>query len=238
MVPKKIHKVIIVDGGGLPKSLPPPMIEAMDTFKQHNPEYTHTLYSGKDCEAYIKKHFDARTFGCYLKLKPYAYRVDLFRLLVVYREGGWYSDSKQVCYQPFDVLDNCDKEFVVSLDASINPNCIFNAFFGSVPNHPILKKCIELVLFNIEHEHYGLDCLHPTGPALFMQGAVDYIRKFPGKCLVGKHIIDGKNQSFICFDKQVFIKHKYNSPPVGGIYSDIEGGNNYGEMWNNWDVYN
>ena len=235
MIPEIIHKVIIVDDGEIP-SLPEPMKEAMNTFKENNPKYKHKLYSGKDCEEYIKTHFDNKILDTYLKLKPYSYRADLFRFLVVYNEGGWYSDSKQVCYQPIDKLQN-GKEFIVSLDASINPNCLFTAFFGSIPKHPILKKCIDMIVFNVEHEHYGIDCLYPTGPGLFMQCAVDYIRKYPDRCLIGRHIIDNQKQSFICFDKQIFIKHKYNSPPQGGIYSDIKGGNNYGEMWKNWDVY-
>jgi mannosyltransferase OCH1-like enzyme len=235
MIPKTIHKVIIVDDGEIPP-LPEPMKEAMKTFKEKNQTYEHKLYSGKECEEYIKIHFDEKILKTYLKLKPYSYRADLFRFLVIYNEGGWYSDSKQVCYQSLDELQ-IGKEFVVSLDATINPNCLFTAFFGSVPNHPILKKCIALIIFNVEHKHYGLDCLYPTGPGLFMQGSIDYIRKFPDKCLIGRHIIDGQNQSFICFDKTIFIKHKYNSPPQGGIYSDISGGNNYGEMWKNWDVY-
>ena len=236
MIPKVIHKVIIVDGNKIPP-LPQPMMEAMKTFQEKNTTYVHKLYSGDDCENYIKTNFDIKTLNAFLKLKPYSYRADLFRFLVVYNEGGWYSDSKQVCLESLAELQS-EKDFVVSLDAAINPNCLFTAFFGSVAKHPILKKCIDIILFNIEHEHYGLDCLYPTGPGVFMQGAIDYLRRFPEKCLVGRHIIDNQNQSFICFDKKIFLKHKYNSPPQGGIYSDVPGGNNYGEMWANLNVYN
>ena len=234
MIPKIIHKVIIVDGDAIPP-LPDKMVEAIDSFKVHNPTYQHKLYSGKDCIAYIRKYFDDRILNCFLKLKPYSYRADLFRYLVLYNEGGWYSDSKQVCYNNFDIFD---KDFVVSLDAHINPNCLFTAFIGSVRGHPILKKTIDIVLFNIEHEHYGLNCLYVTGPGVFMQGAIDFLRRHGDKCIVGKHIIDNMHQSFICFGKHKLIKHKYNSPRVGGIYSDIPGGNNYGDMWKIYDIYN
>lgn len=236
MIPRTIHKVIIVDGGEIPE-LPSLMVDAIDTFKVINPNYEHKLYSGNDCEDYIKRHFDDKILDTYLALKPYSYRADLFRFLVLYNEGGWYSDSKQVCYNPIDKLQQ-GKDFVVSIDAPINPNCLFTAFFGSIPGHPILKKCIDMIVFNVEHEHYGHDCLYVTGPGLFMQCAIDHLRMFPTKCLIGRHIIDEKGQSFVCFDREIFVKHKYNSPRVGGIYSDIPGGNNYGEMWKAWDVYN
>jgi len=237
MIPKIIHKVIIVDGGEIPK-IPKHMKDAMDTFKHHNPDYKHNLYSGNECEEYIKKHYDEEMLEMYLKFKPFAFRADLFRLLVIYNEGGWYSDSKEVCYEPFDKLNSLEKELYIAIDAPINPNCIINGFFGAVPKHPVIKKYIDTILFNIKNRHYGIDCLYVTGPGVFMQSSVDYIRKYQDKCMIGRHIIDNQNQSFVCFGNLKLLKVKYNSPPVGGIYSDIPGGNNYGEMWRNWDIYN
>jgi len=239
MIPKQIHKIVITDDGNIPP-LPEPMNEAMQTFKDLNPEYKHKLYSGKDCIKYINEHFkdDPEILKCFLAFKPNAYKCDVFRIIVLYNEGGWYSDSRQVCYQSLDILNNADKEFYCVVDAPINPNCVTQAFIGSVPKHPILKKYIEIIKFNVKHKHYGIDCLFPTGPGAFMQAAVDYLRKNHEKCMVGRNMIDNQKQSFFCFDNQVFIKHKYNSPSVGGIFSDIPGGNNYGEMWKNWDIYN
>lgn len=234
MIPKKIHRIIIVDGDEIP-TLPKEMEDAMKTFLDCNPGYTQQVYSGKDCVEYIKQFYDQETLDCYLALKPYAFRADLMRYLILYNEGGWYADSKMICYQPFESLQQ--KEIYLCIDASINPNCMANGFMGSEPKHPILKKCIDMVKFNISQEHYGLDCLHVTGPGVLFSAAIDYVRKNMEKVSLGRHIISNNNRCVMVFDKTVLLQVKYNSPPQGGIYSDIKGGNNYGEMWRNWNVY-
>lgn len=234
MIPKVSHKIIIVENDEIPH-ISRPMSDAMNSFKTHNPHFEHKLYSGQDCIEYINKHYDERVLTCYLKLKPYAFRADFMRYLILYNEGGWYTDSKMVCFTSFN---DFDKEIYLCIDAVINPNCMANGFMGSVPKHPILKKCIDLVMFNIEHEHYGMNSLYVTGPGILFNCALDYIRKNESKCGIGRHIINQTNQSFICFNKKIITQIKYNSPPQGGIYSDVPGGNNYGEMWAKWDVYN
>ena len=60
LVPKVIHKIIIVDGGEMPE-MPEGMKKALETWYRMNPAYKVKLYSGKDCEAYILKHFDEET---------------------------------------------------------------------------------------------------------------------------------------------------------------------------------
>lgn len=232
MIPKIIHKVIIVDGDKLPEVLP--FQSALDTFKIKG--YELKVYSGKDCVNYIKKHYDQRTLDAFLKVKPYSFKCDLFRYLVLYQEGGWYSDMRQVCLENPDSLSSTGHEFYCAIDCPPNQNCMYNAFIGSVPGHSILKKTFELILWNIEHEHYGLDCLYPTGPGAFMSGSIDYIRRFPEKCFVGRHLIGNDNKEFIVFGKTVYIQCKYNNAQ-GADNSDLKGSNNYGDMWRNFKVY-
>ena len=236
MIPKVIHKIIIVDGGDFPK-MPSGMKSALASFTDQNPGYEMRLYNGRDCIDYIKKHYDQRTLDCYNKLRPYAYRCDLFRYLVLYQEGGWYSDIRQVCKEPLDTLNQMNREFYVSRDCYLNPRYLYNAFIGSIPKHPIMRKMVDLIVWNIEHNHYGIDCLCPTGPGAFVEGGIDYLRFHADKCCVGQHILDGDKQGFLCFGKTVFIKNKYNNAQ-GADNTDIKGGNDYGEMWRTGDVYN
>ena len=93
MIPDVIHKVIIVDEGKLP-ALPHEMKMAIETFYRMNPGYKVNLFSGNDCVKYIKTHFDDRILKAYEKLKPYSYKCDLMRHLILYNEGGWYTDAR------------------------------------------------------------------------------------------------------------------------------------------------
>lgn len=236
MIPKVIHKVMIIDGYELPNEFPPLWKNAISSWKEINPEYTLKIYSGADCREYILKNYDEKTLGYFDKLKPYSYKCDLFRFLVLYKEGGWYSDMRQVCLQSINKLNNLGREFYASIDCPPNERCMYTAFIGSVANHPILYKTIERVKWNIDHLHYGIDCLYPTGPGAFMEGSVDYVRQFPDKCFIGKHIVSQDRSEYIIFNNTPFIKCKYNNAK-GADNTDIKGGNDYGEMWRNWDVY-
>lgn len=231
MIPKVIHKVIIVDDGKIP-IFPDGMKDALETFYRMNPGYKVKLYSGDDCIAYIKQYYDEETLELYNSVRPYSYKCDLMRHLILYNEGGWYSDIRQICINPLERLDSLNREYYTSVDCPPNQMCMYTAFIGSIPKHDISKKMIDLVLWNIRHKHYGIDCLYPTGPGAYMNASIDYIRAHPDKCIIGQHTSD----EHIVFAQQRFIKCKYNNAR-GADNSDIKSGNDYGEMWRNNDVY-
>ena len=234
MVPLLIHKIIIVDGGDLPK-LPEGMRNAIETWMRLNPGYKMKFYSGNDCIEYITKHFDKDVLDAYNALKPYSYKCDLMRHLILYNEGGWYTDARMICYEPLDTLSSTNKEFYACVDTPQQQLCMTTGFAGSIPKHPISKKMIDIILWNVKHQHYGMDCLAPTGPGAYINACVDHIRKFPERCQIGRHVIEHGEQ-FIDFSNCRFAKVKYNNAK-GADNSDIPGGNDYGEMWRNWDVY-
>ena len=231
MIPKVIHKVLIVDDGKIPE-IPEGINKAIETWYRLNPGYKVKIYSGESCINYIKQHFDDEVLKAYQTLKPYAYKCDLMRHLIVYNEGGWYSDIRQICLEPIDNLSSSNKEYYTSVDCPPNQMCMYNAFIGSIPKHDISKKMIDLVLWNVKQRHYGLDCLYPTGPGAYMNASIDYIRAYPDKCMIGQHTPD----EHILFGNHKFIKCKYNNAR-GGDNSDLKGGNDYGEMWRNRDIY-
>jgi len=231
MIPKVIHKVIIVDDGKIP-TFPDGMKKSLETFYRINPGYNVKLYSGDDCIDYIKKYYNEEVLEAFNTIKPYSYKCDLMRHLLLYNEGGWYSDIRQVCLESLEKLNTLKKEYYTSIDCPPNQQCMYTAFIGSVPKHDISKKMIDLVLWNVKHLHYGMDCLYPTGPGAYMNASIDYIRMYPEKCIIGQHTSD----EHIQFGEMKFIKCKYNNAN-GADNSDIKGGNDYGEMWRNRDIY-
>ena len=212
--------------------MPEGMKKALETWYRMNPGYKVKLYSGKDCEAYIQEHFDEETLKAYRTLKPYSYKCDLMRHLIMYHEGGWYSDIRQVCLEPLDTLNNSNHEYYTSVDCPPNQLCMYTAFIGSTKEHPISKKMIDLVLWNAKQRHYGIDCLYPTGPGAYMNAAIDYVRAHPEKRMIGQHTSD----EHVVFGDKRILKCKYNNAK-GADNTDIIGGNDYGHMWRNRDVY-
>ena len=234
MIPKVIHKVVIVDDGKLP-ALPDGMKKALETWYRMNPGYKVKMYSGDDCVAYIKEHFDDEVLETYNTLKPYSYKCDLMRHLILYNEGGWYTDMRMVCLQPLELLDKIGKEFYVCIDKPQQQLCMCTGFIGSVLKHPISKKMIDLLLWNVKQRHYGIDCLYPTGPGVYINAAIDYVRMYPDKCLIGEHDIEDHEQ-IIRFHKSRIVKVKYNNAK-GADNTDMKGTNDYGHMWKSRDIY-
>lgn len=229
MIPKCIHKIIITDDGKIP-TFNPKLKDAIETWYRMNPGYKVKWYSGQDVERYIEEHFDERTLAAYRKVKPYAFKCDFARQLILYREGGWYSDLRQVCLHPLHTLPK--RKYYVARDCPPNQLCLYNALIGAVPEHPITKKYIDTIIFNIEHEHYGLDCLYVTGPGVYMQAAIDYLRAHPEECFVGVHTTD----EHVEFGGVKFVKCKYNDAK-GADNRDVNGTNDYGIMWRHRNVY-
>ena len=231
VIPRTIHKICITSDGKIPL-LPEGLKGALETWYRKNPGFKVKMYSGDDCVQYIREHYDEKILQAYLKLKPYTYRCDFARHLILFKEGGWYSDLRQVCLEPLEELYTHGREYYTSIDCPPNQMCMYTAFIGCVPAHAISKKMIDLVMWNIEHEHYGLDCLYPTGPGAYMNAAIDYIRDHSKDVAVGQHTSD----EHVTFAGQRFLKCKYNDAK-GGDNTDIAGTNDYGAMWRARDVY-
>jgi mannosyltransferase OCH1-like enzyme len=234
MIPKTIHKVIIVDDGKLP-NLPDGIKKAMETFYRMNPGYKVKIYTGDDCVKYIKDNYNEEILHAYNSLKPYAYKSDLMRQLILYKEGGWYTDVRMVCLQSLDLLNKQDGEFYACIDTPQRQMCMCNGFIGVIAGHEVTKKMIDLIMWNIKHKHYGLDCLNVTGPATYMTACIDFLRQHNENCFIGKHVIENGEQ-LMYFSNVKFIKVKYNDAK-GADNSDILGTNDYGQLWRNNDVY-
>ena len=93
------------------KKLPPKMKECVEKLKKDNPEFEHHLYDIEDCRKFIGKHFDKEVLDAYDKLKPLAYKADLWRYCVLYKKGGIYLDIKYQCEPGFKLIELVDKEY-------------------------------------------------------------------------------------------------------------------------------
>jgi mannosyltransferase OCH1-like enzyme len=146
--------------------IPNGMFEAIQSWKDLNPEYEHYYYSEKDRLEFIEKFFDKKVLDAYLSIIPGAFKADLWRCCMLYENGGVYVDSDMICLQSLnDYLEEGD-EFLISRDDPMSKTFLANGFIASVPKHPFLKQQIDSIVNNIEtkKECYYLEI---SGPALF-----------------------------------------------------------------------
>ena len=101
--------------------LPPKMRKCVEKLKTDNPEFEHHLYDNKECHHFIKTNFDKRVLNAFNKLKPGAFKADLWRYCILYKKGGIYLDIKYQCEPKFKLIDLAKNTPVKEIDPkSIN----------------------------------------------------------------------------------------------------------------------
>jgi len=131
-----------------------------------NPEFKYYFFDDNDCREFIKKHFPISILWAFDKLRPGAFKADLWRYCVLYIHGGIYMDIKLRGINKFKLLHLTTREhFVLDYPNRVNSG-IYNALMSVKPRNKILGKCILQILFNVKNRYYGPDCLCPTGPNL------------------------------------------------------------------------
>jgi mannosyltransferase OCH1-like enzyme len=145
LIPKAIHKVYISKHGGMPnfEAQPGELRAAHQSWKELNPGYEMQYFDLVTARKYLLEHFHPvflRAFDC---IQAFSGKANLFRLIIVYREGGWYSDWKEVCLvdRLLEKLTATNRDLVVvfwdvGLPISRQGKFVMNSFFGASPKHP------------------------------------------------------------------------------------------------------
>lgn len=239
-IPKVIHKVFIDHSMKLDlSSLDKHTKEAHESWRTMNPNYAIKYYSGEDCRKYLKEHFGDKHLIAFDALKPYSGKVNFFRYCVLYREGGIYSDWKQVCLEPIDNFVHSELNWFSNWD--LEEHLMMTAFFGSCPRHPVLQNAIELCFEHILRKEYGRTPLWTRGPYILYSAYIKHNPSIPwGKKLytsnqmVDSAVVEEGSYYFKFWNKYVVL-HKHKKLTEDQNWSN---GNNYVFMWENRDVYN
>jgi hypothetical protein len=125
-------------------NMPQNMLHNFNKLQQENPEFVFEIYDVQSGRSFIEKNFDKPVLDAYDKLKPYAYKSDLFRLCNLYLTGGIYVDVKYESVNNFRFIDLTDKEYVVAEPLGIQ-NCllVFSA------KNDYLFNCIQTLTKNV-----------------------------------------------------------------------------------------
>ena len=128
---------------------------------ENNPEYSQIYFSHEHRESFIKEYFP-QYLNDYLNVIPGAFQADIFRLLILYQFGGIYNDVGSVYLKHVNEIIEDSDELILAID--LDPYTFCNGFLASYPRHPLIKTFIELVMYNVNNQIYGITYLDITGP--------------------------------------------------------------------------
>jgi mannosyltransferase OCH1-like enzyme len=140
-----------------------------------NPSYKYEYYNNNDCIYFINKHFSQDVEKAFNKLKPGAFKADLFRYCYLYINGGVYIDLDMIPDKSLDeiLIDNID--FISCLEDRPNKNIngIYQGFIACVKNLNFLKIAIDKIVYYTKINYYPkieseiwISILSVTGPVL------------------------------------------------------------------------
>jgi hypothetical protein len=145
------------------KDLPENMKLRVEELKKKNPRFNHHLFDDNDCKEFIKNNFDENVLNTFNRLIPGAYKADLWRYCILYKNGGIYLDIKLKCINNFRLIELTEAEHLVK----DRWNCgIYNALLVCKSGNEILLNAINRIVENVKNNFYGESPLHPTGPSL------------------------------------------------------------------------
>lgn len=229
-IPRVIHKIYIQHDNTF-GTIQSEIQNAHDSWSRLNPEYKIKYYNGKDCEEYLMRYFGRKHLQTYQNINAYSGKVNFMRACIVYNEGGWYSDWKQVCLKPLDGL--CKHDWVSAHDQPFlhkkyKRSFMMNAFFGAVSKHPLAKRYIDNIIRNVETKFYGDSPLDTTGTGCLGK-SFDEMKNNTNNMLIGK--FDGSCFTFLGVK---WVQHKCDKCKKGQNWKH---GNNYNDLWNNRTYY-
>lgn len=178
VIPKIIYKTGIDDY----KNIHEDVYNVFQETIKLNPEFKIKYYSDKDSRDFIKNNFESEILLTYDKLIPGAYKADLFRYCILYKNGGIYSDLTQRFTMPFNKLIHLEKDnlYLVKdiehykINGDGSSKGIQISFMASRPGNEIFLKAVKQIVKNVNDKFYGDNPLHPTGPTLFYNILQDY----------------------------------------------------------------
>ena len=204
-----------------------------------NPEYEYCLFNANERREFLVKHFDTRTVNAYDKLKPKAYKCDLWRYCCLYILGGIYVDIKTSPVKPFYSI--LDKDYELLLVTEQTGNGLFNGLMGFPPKHRFSYLLINECLSRIENNYYGDTPLDPTGPNLCRYVYNVYKNKNPNdilrdECDEYKYLELTYDNKLIDYKtRNIYFYKQFSTYYI--LYNNTDDPNRFTNAWKNRTIY-
>lgn len=197
VIPKIIHQTFPTN------RLSEALQENVNKIKSENPDYAYRFYNDKDVEDYIFDAYGSEFLDIYHHINPKysAARIDYFRYLLLFNEGGVYLDIKASLTKPLSNIIKSDDRYILSQWDNTDINSrgwgnhlslvdlgleeFQNWFIMSARSHKFLYEVLMDVIQNLYMYDHTLDgvgrhaVLHTTGPVAYTKTIAPILHLHP-----------------------------------------------------------
>ena len=142
-----------------------------------NPDYDYQYFLDDDIESFVHKNYPGEISECFDRLNLMVGKVDLWRYLILLKNGGIYLDIDSRTNTSFSKLIKKDDDAVITFENYLGSNLFAQYALIFNKNHPALKKVVEIVIKNIKYNKYPNNVIDMTGPGAFSQGLKIYFKE-------------------------------------------------------------
>ena len=123
-------------------------------------------YTDNDVDSYVESFLEKDDLEAYRKVIPRTLRTDIWRLCVLYREGGIYSDIHIKPLTSLEALFDEKIDHVVVVDSMTNDKRAYNAFIMAKPGSMLIWAALQRAILHIRERIYPFNVLDITGPGV------------------------------------------------------------------------
>jgi hypothetical protein len=146
MIPKVIYR------SWFTQNLPSKVEKSVKKLIKDNPSYEHIIYTDAQIHDYVNANFEKNITSAFNSLGHIVPKVDFWRYLILYRNGGVYVDIDSSINVPLNNIINENDEAIISAENNDDNFVQWALFFKK--EHPILKEVIDIVVHNISNNLY------------------------------------------------------------------------------------
>lgn len=127
-------------------------------------------YTDEDVDAYVRGFLTDDNLEAYNNLQSFTLKTDIWRLCVLYSEGGIYTDVHIRPLMDLKQVFDSDIDHVFVIDTLTCDKRIYNAMMMAKRRSSLIGKMLERALLHIRNTVYTLNVLDITGP-----GVIGYV---------------------------------------------------------------
>ena len=98
------------------KNVDPIIVQKTKRFLDLNPNYKYTLFTDEEMDTYVNDNFPGEIADCYNRIQIIVAKVDFWRYLILYKEGGIYLDMDSNIDKSLDLLINEDDDAIITAE--------------------------------------------------------------------------------------------------------------------------
>lgn len=189
MIPKKIYR------SWYTQNFHYKIHKQMDKMNKLNPDYEQIIYTDEQVNDYINSNFSKEIINAFNKLNIMTARIDFWRYLILYQNGGIYLDIDSCINKKISSFLNNDDDALIT--AETNPGLFVQWALFFIKKHPILEIVIENVVKNIETNKFHNDIINLTGPGAFTEALSSIHKKYQKNELIWGELNENYDEKFL-----------------------------------------